>query len=139
MGPGRTTSKWRLGKVKAEFAYVVSAQVGLEFSSKDFERCALSDTISPDKAENLSRSGCGKPMKLESVGSISVGNFGLEIGGKIDDGNGFKGTSCTNPFEHTTADPRMNLLLYTDTTTDTQELGYECDFIRGLHFNTKFT
>lgn len=123
----------------ADYAYIVSAQIGLEFSSKDFERCALPDTISSDKAEDLPRSGSGKPMKLESIGSISVGDLGLEIGGKIDDGNSFKGTSCTNPFKQTRADPTMDLLLYTDTTTDTQELGYERDFVRRLHFNTKFT
>lgn len=112
-----------------EFAYIVSAQVGLEFSSKDFECCALPDTISSDKAENLPRSGSRKPMKLESIGSISVGDLGLEVGGKIDDGNSFKGTSYTNPFEQTSADPTINLLFYTDTTTDTQELGYECDLV----------
>lgn len=120
-------------------AYIVPAQVGLEFSSKNFKCCAFPDTIGSDEAEDLPRSGCGKPMELESVGSIPVGNLRFEVGGKIDDGNGFKGTSCTNLFEQTSADYTTDLLLYTDTTTDTQELGYECDFVRRLHFNTKFT
>ena len=78
-----------------DFAYIVSAQVGLKFSSKDFECRALSDTISSDKAENLPRPGSGKPMKLESVGGISVGDLRLEVGGKIDDGNSFKGAPYT--------------------------------------------
>lgn len=125
------------GKAGTDFAYIVSAQVGLEFSSKDFEGGALSDTIGSNKAENLSRSRSGKPMKLESVGSISVGNLGLEVRGEIDDGNSFKGTPYTNQFEQTSADPTINLLLYTYTTTDTQELRYESDFVRRLHFNAK--
>lgn len=77
-------------------------------------------------------------MKLESVGSISVSDLRLEVGGKIDDGNSFKGASYTNLFEQTSADPTVNLLLYTDTATNTQEFGYECDFVRRLHFNAKF-
>lgn len=130
---GRVLSTYHLtgtfGKAGTDFAYIVSAQVGLEFSSEDFEGRTLSDTISSHKAKNLPGSRSGKPVKLESVGSISVGNLGLEVGRKIDNGNSFKGTSYTDLFEQTSADPTMNLLLYTDTTTDTQELGYECDFV----------
>lgn len=106
-------------KVGTDFAYIISAQVGLEFSSKNFERCALSDTISSDETENLPRSGCGEPMKLESVGCIPVGDLRLEVGGKIDDGNSFKGASYIDPFEQTRADPIMDLLLHTYTTADT--------------------
>lgn len=58
-------------------------------------------------------------MKLESIGSISVGDLRVEVGGKIDDRNGFKGASYADPFEQAKVDPAMNSLLYTDTTTDT--------------------
>ena len=30
-------------------------------------------------------------MELEGVGGVSVGNLGFEIGGEVDDGNGFEG------------------------------------------------
>lgn len=58
-------------------------------------------------------------MKLECIGSISVSDRRFEVGGKIDDGNGFKRTSCTKLFKQTRADPIMNIPLYADTTTDT--------------------
>lgn len=86
-------------KVRTDLAHIVSAQVGLEFSSENFKCCALSDAIRSDEAKNLPRSGSGKPMELESVGSIPVGDLRLEVGRKIDDGNSFKGTSYKNSFE----------------------------------------
>lgn len=115
--------------METNFAYIVSTQVGLQFSGKDLKRCAFSDTVGSDKAENLPRPRGGKPMKLESVGGITVGDFRFKVGGKIDDGNSFKGTSYTKLIGQKRADSTMNLLLYANTTADTQKLGYECDFV----------
>ena len=44
-------------------------------------------------------------MQLEAVGGVSVGKLGLEVGGKVDNGDGTKGT-----------------LLRTDTATNTEGL-----------------
>jgi len=32
-------------------------------------------------------------MKLEGVGGVSMGDLRLEVGGKVDDGDGFEGAS----------------------------------------------
>lgn len=99
--------------------YIVSTQVGLEFSSKDFESCAFPNTIGSDKAENLTGSRSGEPMQFESVGSITVGYLRLEVSRKIDDSDGFKWTPYTNYIEQRETEPAVNSLLYTNTTADT--------------------
>jgi hypothetical protein len=58
-------------------AYIVTAKVRFEFSGKDFEGGTLSNTISPDKAEDLARSGGGETMELEGIGGVSVGDCGF--------------------------------------------------------------
>ena len=55
-------------------AYIVTAKVRFEFSSKDFKGSTLSNTIGPDEAENLARSGGGEAMELEGIGGVSVGD-----------------------------------------------------------------
>ena len=67
----------RVGKRKPRRrvrAYIVTAKIRFEFSSKDFEGGTLSNTISPDEAEDLARSGSGEAMELEGIGGVSVGD-----------------------------------------------------------------
>ena len=33
-------------------------------------------------------------MELEGVGGVSMCDLGVEVGGKVDDGNGFEWASC---------------------------------------------
>lgn len=61
-------------------------------------------------------------MKLEAVGGVTVGDLGLQVGGQVDDVNGAEGT-----------------FLRTDTATDTQTLGDECDLRLGGDLNAEFT
>ena len=58
-------------------AYIVTAEVRFEFSGKDFKGGTLSNTISPDQAEDLARSGSRETMELEGIGSVSVGDCGF--------------------------------------------------------------
>jgi len=58
-------------------AYIVTTKVRFEFSGEDFKGGTLSDTIGPDKAEDLARSGSGETMELEGIGGVSVGDCGF--------------------------------------------------------------
>ena len=71
---------------------VVLAEVGLHLASKDLEGGTLADAVGADEAEDLTGTGHGEPMKLEGIGTVSVGGVALEILGKVDDGNRFEGT-----------------------------------------------
>jgi hypothetical protein len=55
-------------------AYIVTAKVRFELSGKDFKGGTLPNTISPDKAEDLARSGGGETVELEGIGGVSVGD-----------------------------------------------------------------
>jgi hypothetical protein len=59
-------------------------------------------------------------MKLETVGRVSVGDMGFEIGRQIDNVDGSEGA-----------------FLWTNTTSNTKVLGYEGDFRCGLDFDTE--
>jgi hypothetical protein len=87
---------------------VVAAQVGLQLAAENLQGSTLSDTVGTNQTENLARSGHRKTVKLEAVGSITVGDLVLEVGGQVDDGDGIKGA-----------------LLGADTATDTETLGDE--------------
>jgi hypothetical protein len=101
---------------------VVSAQVGLELSTKNLQSGTLSNTVCSDQTKNLAGSGHGQTVQLETVGSISVGDLAFEVGGQVDDGDGVK-----------------RALLGADTATDTEGLGDECQLRVGLDLNTEFS
>jgi hypothetical protein len=69
---------------------VVSSQVGFHLTRQDFESCGLSNTVGPDQSQHLTRTGHGKSMQLERVGTISVSGVLLKIFWKINDIDGFK-------------------------------------------------
>ena len=101
---------------------VVAAQVGLELSTENLQSSTLSDTVCSNKTENLSGTGHGKSVKLETVGRITVGDLGLEVGGQVDN-----------------VDSTEWALLRTDTTTDTQTFGNESDLGGVVDFDAEFT
>jgi hypothetical protein len=74
-------------------AYIVTTKIRFEFSGENFEGGTLSNTISPDKAEDLARSGGGETVEFEGIGGVSVGDSGFQIRRKIDDCNGLKRAS----------------------------------------------
>lgn len=86
----------------------VSAQVRLELSAEDLQGGTLSNTVGSDKTQDLARSGHRQTMQLEAIGTITVGDLALEVGGQVDDGDGLKGA-----------------LLGADTTTNAERLGDE--------------
>lgn len=101
---------------------VVSTQVGLELATQNLEGGTLSNTVGSNKTEDLARSRHGKTMQLEAVGSISVGDLALEVGGQVDDGDGVEWA-----------------LFGADTTTDTERLGDESKLGIGSDFNTELS
>lgn len=76
--------------------HIVPTQVRLELSSKDLEGGTLTDTVGPDKTKDLTGSRRRQSMQLERVGGVSVGDLALEVGGQVDDSDGFEGTSGEN-------------------------------------------
>ena len=62
-------------------------------------------------------------MELEGVGGVPMCDLGVEVGGKVDDGNGFEGASwmqiCTNAGERNGVE---YVLFNANTTTDAKEL-----------------
>lgn len=101
---------------------VVAAQVGLELATQNLQRGTLSDTVGSDKTKDLPRAGHGQTVQLETVGRVTVGDLGFQVGGQIDNVDGAEGT-----------------LLGTDTTTNAQALGNKGDLGLGSHFDTKLT
>lgn len=99
---------------------VETAQVRLELSTKNLQSSTLADTVGSDETKNLSGAGHRKPVQLEAVGAISVGNLAFEVGGKVDDGNGIEWA-----------------LLGADTATNTERLGDEGEAGFGRNFNAE--
>jgi hypothetical protein len=60
-------------------------------------------------------------MELETVGGVSMSDHGLEVGGKIDDHNGFEGT-----------------FFRADTATDAEPFRDEGDFGGTVDFDAQF-
>lgn len=88
--------------------YIVSSQVGLELSSKYFERSTLPDTVGPNEAKDLTRARGREAMELERIGGIAMGHFRVEISRKVNDSDSFKWTPeslCQGKF------PKTQLLL----------------------------
>ena len=74
--------------------HIVSTEVGLHLSSEDLESCRLSDTVGSYETENLTWTRSRQTMKFERVGGVPMGDLRLEVGGKVDDGDGFEGASA---------------------------------------------
>ena len=55
---------------------------------QDFKSGAFTDTVCADETKNMAWSWCGQTMKLACVRGIAMRNFRLEVGGKVDDGDG---------------------------------------------------
>lgn len=101
---------------------VVTTQVGLKLATQNLQSSTFSDTVGSNKTEDLTGAGHGKTVKLETVGRVTVGDLGLEVGGQVDNVNGTEGT-----------------LLGTDTTTNTQALGDEGDLRGRVDLNAKLS
>ena len=71
--------------------HIVAAEVWLLFSCKDLQRSALSDSVCPDQAQNLTRSWRRQPMELEAVCAVAMRSFRFQVGRQFDDGDGLKG------------------------------------------------
>ena len=84
------------------------AQVRLQLSAKDLESSTLPDTVCSNETEHVAGPRHRKPVKLEAIGRVPVGDLGLEVGGQVDDGDGVEGA-----------------FFGTDTATDAETLGYE--------------
>jgi hypothetical protein len=100
----------------------VSTKVRLELATQNFQSGTFSDTVGSDQTEDLTGAGHGKTVKLETVGRVTVGDLGLEVGGQVDNVNGTEGA-----------------LLGTDTTTNTQSLGDEGDLGGRVDLNAKLS
>lgn len=101
---------------------IIFAKVRLELSAQNLESCTLSNTVRANETEDLTGSRCWQAMKLETVGRVSMGYMGLEIGGEVDD------IDCA---EWT--------FLGTDTTSYAQRLRYEGDLGFGRDFDAEAT
>ena len=100
----------------------MTAQIGLELAAENLQGSTLSNTVGSNKTEDLARTRHGQPMKFEAVGAIAMSNLTLEIGGQIDNGDGFEGT-----------------LLRADTASDAEGLGNEGEARIGGDFDAEFT
>lgn len=93
---GEIVLQFRASEVSENFLpvrrVVVTAQIGLELARQNLERSTLSNTVGTDKTQDLTWSGHRKPVELEAVGGVPMGDLGLEIGRQINDVDGIEGT-----------------------------------------------
>lgn len=101
---------------------VIPAQVWLELSTEDLERCTLADAVSSNQSKYLSRSWRGQSVELEAVGRVSVSDLGLKVGGQVDD------MDCTE-----------RAFLWADATTDAKTLRDEGDLGFGRDLDAEFS
>jgi hypothetical protein len=101
---------------------VIPAQVWLELSTEDLERCTLADAVRSHQAKHLSRSWRGQSVELEAVGRVSVSDLGLQVGGQVDDVDGTE-----------------RAFLWADTTTDAKTLRDEGDLGFGRDLDAEFS
>ena len=66
---------------------VVAAQVRLELSSENLQCRTLANTVSPDQSKHLARTWSRQTVKLESVGCVTVRNFGVKVSREVNDGD----------------------------------------------------
>lgn len=96
-------------------------QIGLDLVGQDLEGSGLSCTITSDQSEDLTGSGGGKSVKLETVGTITMGSKLAEVSRKIDNLDGFEWA-----------------LLDAETATDTEIFRDVAKFGGGGDFDTEF-
>lgn len=101
---------------------VVAAEVGLQLAAQNLQGSTLSGTVTTNKTQDLTRSGHGQSVELETVGRVTVGDLRLEVGGQVDDVDGIERT-----------------FLGTDTATDTETLRDESDLGRVFDLNTELS
>ena len=97
---------------------IESSEVGLELAAEDLESRALANTVGSDETEDIARPRHGQAMELEAVGRVTMRDLALEVGGKVDDGDGAEGAA-----------------LGADTTTDAELLRDEGQSRRGGHLD----
>lgn len=100
---------------------IVAAKIRFELATEDLQCSTLANTVCTNQPENLARSRHRKPMKLEAIGAIAVGNLAFQVGGKVDDGDGVEGA-----------------LLGADTATNAERLGDEGQARLRRHFDAEF-
>lgn len=63
----------------------ISPKIWFGLATQDFQSSTLSYTIGANQTKNLTRSWCGKTVKLEAVGRVAMGDLCFKIGRQIDD------------------------------------------------------
>jgi hypothetical protein len=116
---------------------VIPSKVGLQLAREDFECGALANTVGSNKTEHLTRSWCRETVKLEGVGGVAMRDFGVQVGRKVDDGDGVERAPFGDRLGREEPKVQNSALLDTDTAADAKELGDECDLVGGLDFNTQ--
>lgn len=101
---------------------IVATEVGLELSTENLQRGTLSDTVGSNQTKDLAGTGHRKPMELEAVGAIAVGDLALQVGGKVDDGDGIE-----------------RALLGADTASNAERLGNEGQTRLGRYLNAELS
>ena len=101
---------------------VVTAEVGLQLAAQNLQGSTLSSTVTTNETQDLTRSGHGQSVELETVGRVTVGDLRLEVGGQVDDVDGIERT-----------------FLGADTATDTETLRDEGNLGRAVDLNTELS
>lgn len=73
--------------------YIISSQVGFKLSSKNFECSALPNSVGTNQTKNLAWARGRETMEFKRIGGVAVSNFRVEVGRKVNDGDGFEWTS----------------------------------------------
>lgn len=97
-------------------------QIGLDLVGQDLEGSGLSGTITSDQTEDLTSSGSGKSVELETVGAVTMGSKLAEVSREVDNLDGFE-----------------RALLDAETATDAEIFRDVAKFGGGGDFDTKFT
>jgi len=97
-------------------------QIGLDLVGQDLESGGLSGTVTSDQSEDLTGSGGGKSMELETVGAVTMSSKLGEVSREVDNLDGFEGA-----------------FLDAETATDAEIFRDVADFGGRGNFDTKFT
>jgi hypothetical protein len=97
-------------------------QIGLDLIGQDLESSGLSGTVTSDQSEDLTGSGGGKSVELETVGAVTMGSKLGEVSREIDNLDGFEGA-----------------FLDAETATDAEIFRDMAKFGSRGNFDTKFT
>jgi len=99
---------------------VVAAEVRLKLATENLQRSTLANTVGTNESKDLSGSRHRQSVELEAVGRVAMRDLSLEIGRKVDDGDGVK-----------------RAFLRADTTTNAETLRYEGNLGFRRHFDTE--